>query len=62
MLILLITTEHEAPTDLQTKKCPQSKPDRTRRKQLEKTTYRKIPKISPSKYKPPKLVTQKTLC
>ena len=24
-------------------------------------TYRKIPKISPSKYKPPKLVTQKTL-
>ena len=22
------------------------------------TTYRKIPKISPSKYKPPKLVTQ----
>ena len=23
--------------------------------------YRKIPKISPSKYKPPKLVTQKTL-
>ena len=51
MFILLITTEHEAPTDLQTKKCPQSKPDRTRRKQLEKTTYRKIPKISPSMYK-----------
>ena len=24
-------------------------------------SYRKIPKISPSKYKPPKLVTQKTL-
>ena len=24
--------------------------------------YRKIPKISPSMYKPPKLVTQKTLC
>ena len=24
-------------------------------------TYRKIPKINPSKYKPPKLVTQKTL-
>ena len=24
--------------------------------------YRKISKISPSKYKPPKLVTQKTLC
>ena len=24
-------------------------------------TYRKIPKISPSMYKPPKLVTQKTL-
>ena len=23
--------------------------------------YRKIPKISPSKYKPPKIVTQKTL-
>ena len=23
--------------------------------------YRKIPKISPSKYKPPKLVTRKTL-
>ena len=23
--------------------------------------YRKIPKTSPSKYKPPKLVTQKTL-
>ena len=53
MLILLITTEHEAPTDLQTKKCPQSKPDRTRRKQLEKTTYR-VPCISPSKYKPPR--------
>ena len=39
MLILLNTAEHEAPTDSQTKKCPQSKPDRTRRKQLEKTTY-----------------------
>ena len=25
------------------------------------TTYRKIPKISPSKYKPPKLIAQKTL-
>ena len=24
-------------------------------------TYRKIPKISPSKYKPSKIVTQKTL-
>ena len=24
-------------------------------------SYRKIPKISPSKYKPPKLVTRKTL-
>ena len=24
-------------------------------------TYRKIPKISPSMYKPPKIVTQKTL-
>ena len=24
-------------------------------------SYRKIPKISPSKYKPPKLVTQETL-
>ena len=23
--------------------------------------YRKIPKISPSKYKPPKIVTQKTV-
>ena len=23
--------------------------------------YRKIPKISPSKYKPPKIVTEKTL-
>ena len=39
MLILLIKTEHEAPTDSQTKKCPQSKPDRTRRKQPEKTIY-----------------------
>ena len=39
MLILLNTAEHEAPTDSQTKKSPQSKPDRTRRKQLEKTTY-----------------------
>ena len=28
-----------ATTDSQTKKCPQSKPDRTRRKQLEKTIY-----------------------
>ena len=36
MLILVITTEHEAPTDSQNKKCPQSKPDRTPRKQLEK--------------------------
>ena len=25
------------------------------------TNYRKIPKISPSMYKPPKIVTQKTL-
>ena len=25
------------------------------------SSYRKIPKISPSKYKPPKPVTQKTL-
>ena len=28
---------------------------------LERAQYRKIPKISPSKYKPPKPVTQKTL-
>ena len=27
----------------------------------EKKNYREIPKISPSKYKPPKPVTQKTL-
>ena len=27
----------------------------------DKFHYRKIPKLSPSKYKPPKLVTQKTL-
>ena len=28
---------------------------------LKQPVYRKIPKISPSKYKPSKLVTQKTL-
>ena len=28
---------------------------------LMSSSYRKIPKISPSTYKPPKLVTQKTL-
>ena len=28
---------------------------------VSKSNYRKIPKISPSKYKPPKPVTQKTL-
>jgi len=31
------------------------------KKWLEQRIYRKIPKISPSKYKPPKLVTLKTL-
>ena len=30
-------------------------------KQGSVSEYRKIPKISPSKYKPPKLVTQKNL-
>ena len=29
--------------------------------ELPKRVYRKIPKISPSKYKPPELVTQKTV-
>ena len=29
--------------------------------ELPKRVYRKIPKISPSKYNPPELVTQKTL-
>ena len=29
--------------------------------QVDFVHYRKIPKISPSKYKPPKIVTQKTL-
>ena len=28
---------------------------------FDKAWYRKIPEISPSKYKPPKLVTQKSL-
>ena len=60
MLILVITTEHEAPCDSQAWSYP--------RKQLEKTTYdnvkfrKKSPSMyQPSKYKPPKHVTQKTL-
>ena len=40
---------------------PRSLPRNAKLKELCLTIYRKIPKISPSKYKSPKPVTQKTL-